>query len=64
MKNIIGACICTASLFLVLTTFPGTIRHFTAQDNANDNDANKAIIMPSNKNLHNIKNKNDNKVDF
>lgn len=62
MKNIIGVCVCTASLLLVLATFPGTIRHL--QYNENDNDANKAIIMPSNKNLHNIKNKNDNKVDF
>lgn len=57
MKNIIGVCVCTASLLLVLATFPGTIRHL--QYNENDNDANKAIIMPSNKNLHNINFKNE-----
>lgn len=62
MKNIISVCVCTASLFLVLTTFPATIRHL--QYNENDNDVNKAIITPSNKNLHNIKNKSNGKVDF
>lgn len=62
MKNIISVCVCTASLFLVLTTFPATIRHL--QHNENDNDVNKAIITPSNKNLHNIKNKSNGKVDF
>lgn len=62
MKNIISVCVCAASLFLVLTTFPATIRHL--QHNENDNDVNKAIITPSNKNLHNIKNKSNGKVDF
>lgn len=62
MKNIIGVFVCAASLLLVLATFPGTIRHL--QHNENDNDVNKAIVTPSNKNLHNIKNKSNGKIDF
>lgn len=62
MKNIISIFVCAASLLLVIVTFPSTIsKPLNILRHNKNSDVDKAIIMPSNKNLHNIRNKNESK---
>lgn len=60
VASIAGACLMLTAFAYFMDTMLCTI----AKNQEANSNVKKAIIIPNNKNLHNIRNKNDNKVDF
>lgn len=60
VASIVGVCLMLVAFAYFMDAMLCTI----ARNQEINSNAKKAIITLSNRNLHNIKNKNDNKVDF